>query len=301
MGGSILAASTLAARQANAQARASYDVPEGCPDAGAFEEAVARRAPGIATTSTRVAISGSASTGYDGRLELDGLARDVHGATCEETVEALALAVAMAASEDVVETEPAVPSPPRSPVWSRPAPRAPMPVRPAERSHFVAGAGVGAASAVGPGVSPAIAIFGGLEIAGGSLRAGGSAARSAMITTDQGTASFERWALHVDGCPLSVRAGALHAAPCARLDAGVLRGSGESLENAESKALLWLSASAGGRLGLDLGATWFLEGEARVVVPLLRHAFFVRPRDFVHRVPSLAAEAMISMGYRFSK
>ena len=163
------------------------------------------------------------------------------------------------------------------------------------------GVGLGATSGVGPSLAPGLAIFGGLDIGRQSVRIGVAGARSSAISTDLGTARFTRLALYVDGCPISARSGAFELAPCVRFDGGFLRGSGESLENAESSTLPWLAISAGGRLRVDMTTALFVEGEARAAVPLLRHRFFVRPSDTVYRVPVVTAEAFVSVGHRFSK
>ncbi len=296
---------TNVARAAEYPAAFDYEAPRECPDARAFEAAVAKRAPSAAPQDARVSISGSSSHGYDGQLVVDGHARNVHGATCDETVEALALAVALAAMNEDEDAEPARPERPASPSATEAAPAsgaaATKPPGSERRALGVLGLGFGGASGVGPGLAPEVGIFGGLDIDGGAYRLGVNAARSSELSTIHGTARFERWTLDLDACPIAARSGSFRMAPCGRFDAGILRGVGESVENGESSALLWLSIGAGGRVGLDLTRTFFVEGEARAVVPLLRHGFFVRPNDVIHRVPVLAVEAFVLVGHRFSK
>jgi len=285
----------------------AYEAPPECPKAHVFDAEVDKRAPGTTTTNARVAITGSTRAGYDGRLVLDGRARDVHAATCDETVQALALAVAMAAMDDAAEPpgeEAASPEPKGLPNASparrdETAPNSPSPST--TRPQVLLGLGLGAVSGVGPGLAPGLAIFGGLDLGGRTIRFGIGGARSGAVATNLGSARFTRLGLYVDGCPISLRRAAFELSPCARLDGGVLNGSGESLENAEATALPWLAVSAGGRLVVDVMPAFFLEGEARAGVPLLRHTFFVRPNDRVFRVPLVSAEAFVSVGHRFSK
>ena len=292
-------------------ASAAYDAPPECPSAHVFEAEVERRAPGVAKPEARVAVTGSPKAGYDGRLILDGRVRSVHAETCDEAVQALALAVAMAATEEVPQpsdgedttgepTPVANASPPVASLETRDQTAASAPPR-ATRPQVLVGLGLGATSGVGPGLTPGVAIFGGLDLGGPAIRFGLNGARSGTVATDLGSARFTRVTLHVDGCPVTLHRGAFRVSPCARFDGGVLRGSGESLENAESTALPWLAVSAGARLQLDLTDAVFFEGEARASAPLLRHTFFVRPNDTVYRVPLVTAEAFLSIGHRFSK
>ena len=308
--GSVVAAVMLSAGDllGAEDAATVYEAPPECPKAHVFEAEVEKRSPGTTASNARVAITGSARAGYEGRVILDGQARDIQTATCEEAVQALALAVAMAAIDDAPDAaggDDSLPEPRVLPTASPPpdedqtAANDPSPSVTGPRPLF--GLALGATGGVGPGLAPALAIFGGLDLGGRTIRLGIGGARSGAVATDLGSARFTRVGLYVDGCPISLRRGALELSPCVRLDGGVLRGSGESLENAEATALPWLAASAGGRLLADVTPAFFLEAEARAVAPLLRHTFFVRPNDRVYRMPLVTAEAFISVGHRFSK
>ncbi len=300
----VVIAGAAGSARAEDVARA-YEAPPECPGPQVFAAEVEKRTAGRAPRDARIAITRSAAEGYDGRLVLDGVARDVHAATCGETVQALALAVALAA-EDAVEDEPAPAPAPAAPspapvVESAPDDAAEAPSRVAKRGHALFGLGGGGTSAIGGGLSPELAIFGGVDIDGRSLRAGVSGARTAVLSSSIGTSRLERLTLHVDGCPVSVRAGFFRISPCARLDAGILHGSGDSLENAESRSLVWAALSGGGRAGFDVTDALFVETDARAAFPLVRHEFFVRPNDVVYRVPTVAVELSVSLGYRFPK
>lgn len=301
----VVIAGAAGSARAEDVARA-YEAPPECPGPQVFAAEVEKRTAGRAPRDARIAITRSAVEGYDGQLFLDGVVRDVHAATCAETVQALALAVALAA-EDAVEDEPAPAPAPAAPSPGPVVESAPAdvdeepPSRVAKRGQALFGLGFGGTSAVGSGLSPELAIFGGVDVDGRSLRAGVSGARGAVLSSSIGTSRVERLALYVDGCPVSVRTGLLRLSPCARLDAGFLHGSGESLENAESRTLLWFALSAGGRASFDVTDALFVETDARAAFPLVRHVFFVRPDDVVYRVPTAAVELSVSLGYRFSK
>jgi hypothetical protein len=286
----------------------TYEVPRECPGAESFAAEVAKRtATRRPPRGVQITISRAAG-GYSGRLTLDGLTRDLHAATCSELAQALALAVASAAEDEDDETSPVPPGPARpsavlpfSPVWR--SDEAFVPKTPPERAlELLLGGGIGATSVLGVGVSPELRLFGGIDHGRGwSLRVGGSVVRSAERSTAVGSSRFERWAIQLEGCPATARHASLFISPCGRLTVGALRGMGESVENAESTSLLWLSVATGGRLGIDLGRRVFVEAEAQVVLPLLRHGFYVRPNEVVQRVPVLGVDGSIALGYRFSK
>jgi hypothetical protein len=287
----------LGVHEARAAGGLSYHAPAECPDRHVFVGEVAKRARAQRAAQGAVSIAPSASDGYVGRLVVEGLEREVHAETCAEVVEALALAVALAAEE--VDEASTLPSPTPEVAEAPPAEAAVDP--PSRKTVEVAlGAGLGWTSALGVGVSPELAVFGGIDVSGRSLRLGASFARSSMRSTPLGTARFERWALHLEGCPVTAMPVArVRVAPCARATGGALRGSGETIENAESSSLLWLSAGVRGRLLLELGRSLFAETELGVDVPLFRHGFYVRPNDVVQRVPVLVAEGALSLGCRF--
>lgn len=302
----VVVAGSAGTARAEDVARA-YAAPPECPGPRVFAAEVEKRTSGTAPPDVRITIERSAVEGYDGRLFLDGLVRDVHAATCAETVQALALAVALAA-DDAGEDETA-PAPSASAASSPAlaAERAPAdvaaeaPSRVAKRAEALLGLAFGGTSALAAGLSPELALFGGVDFDGRSLRAGVSGARGAEVSSASGTSRVERLSLHADGCPVSARTGVLRVSPCARLDVGVLRGAGQALENAESRSLLWLAISGGGRAGVDVTDALFVEADARAAVPLLRHTFFVRPSDVVYRVPVATVELSLSVGYRFPK
>lgn len=291
----------------------SYTAPAECPDVDAFRAEVAKRvgadrAIGSVVGRARAVIAGSDGKGYDGTLNLDGRMRSVHAATCDEVVQALALAAALSAEEIVADPPDAAPERQAEPPSVVPPPPRPVVVdrrvepmtSPATSRTFFAGAGLGATGAVGPTVAPELFVFGGLDVDGRSARLALDVARSSDMSTPVGTARFERWSVRADGCPLSVRFG-VRLSPCVRLDGGVLRGFGESIANAESSSFAWLAVGVGAKAELDLGTALFLSGDIQAGFPLLRHGFFVRPNDVVFEVPAVFGEAGLSLGVRFPK
>ncbi|AKV02362.1 hypothetical protein AKJ09_09025 [Labilithrix luteola] len=304
-------ATTAMTKVARAEtAPVSYAAPPECPDVDAFRAEIEKRADaGRVLARAHTSIAKSAEHGYDGTLRIDDRARDVHAATCEEVVQALALAAALAAEEMAAEApmppEPAIS--PVAPVKEVPAPPSaavdrPRPVtrEPENDDGIVLGAGLGATGAVGPTVAPEVFVFGGFELDGRSLRLALDVARSSDMDTVAGTARFERWSARVDGCPLSVRFG-VRLSPCVGFEGGLLRGMGQSISNAEASSLVWLSLGVGGRADLDLTRSLFVAADVQLGFPLLRHGFFVRPSDVVYEVPAVFGQAALSLGYRFSE
>jgi hypothetical protein len=113
-------------------------------------------------------------------------------------------------------------------------------------------------------------------------------------------ARLERLALHVAACPLRFpREAAFGVRPCLDLDAGVLRGSGVSVERARGHTAPWLST------GMQLRAEWSpwgpLELGAMVggVLALSRPRFYFEPDTTAFAADALAIRAGASAGMSF--
>lgn len=331
MGGLVSLATALSAPAALAAPLERYEAPPSCPTREAFEAEVARRTSSPADGAfrhARVRITRAPKDGVDGRLELDGYAREVHGASCREVTQALALALATAldasstadgarqseeeeGARDAAHVPPGASSPkPRAFLdgrWALDAPRereggeTTWATVPDERLWGVVGSALGGTSALGPGVAPEVSVFGGIERLGRSARLYGGFGQSDTLVGETGSAQLARYAVGLEVAPLAFSLGRLRATPLARFDAGVLQGTGRDVESPESHALPWLAVSAGGRLSYELTSAASVGVDARASAPLLHHAFFFRPNDLVYATPALVAEASISLAYRFSK
>jgi hypothetical protein len=114
---------------------------------------------------------------------------------------------------------------------------------------------------------------------------------------ERGGATFSWVDAHADACPWKLGlSGVAGLAPCAGIDAGVLRVSGIEAPNAESVTRPWLSL--GGLLRLELRPTaWFaVEPEAGIGFPLVRDSFYLKPSSTVHEVPALEVHGGLSLG-----
>jgi hypothetical protein len=113
-------------------------------------------------------------------------------------------------------------------------------------------------------------------------------------------ARLERLAMHAVACPLRFpREAALAVRPCVDLDAGVLRGSGESVRGARDHAAPWLST------GVQLRAEWSVWGPLEVgamiggVVALSRPRFYFVPDTTAFQADAAAFRAGASAGVSF--
>ena len=152
----VLAATELVCAGAHADeapVALAYEAPPECPDARAFDAEVAKRAPSANPRDARVAIRGATSLGYDGELVIGGLTRTVHAGTCSETVEALALALALATTDETDEPdETTAPQMPARDHATTPAAPVAGPRRNATRTHAPSSAS-GSAARVGLGLA----------------------------------------------------------------------------------------------------------------------------------------------------
>jgi hypothetical protein len=327
----------LAARAdaGTAGAVSSYRAPAECPDEAAWRTRLqapdgAERASVFGRLEVEIErLGGGVRPPYEGRLrQLDddttGQGRQVRGATCREVFEALALIARlglarMSADPDAspakhAKRDPAPPAGASSWALSEreelELARDPLPgsAEPRRRSGRVRLGG--AALALWGGAARATtAVDVGLAIAARweSLRlqpfvlAGvyGGRERFGVSGTAAG-ARLERLVLHVVACPLRFpRSAALGVRPCVDLDAGMLRGSGVSVEGARGHAAPWLST------GVQLRAEWSpwgpLELSAMVggVVALSRPRFYFVPDTTAFQAEAAALRAGASAGVSF--
>jgi hypothetical protein len=279
-----------------------YRSGEGCPDGAAFIELLRQRSvpAQLAQVGDRidfVVTLGAGPDGGRGRLERQAeqgtvALREVQGKTCEGVADALALSLALtwdpntqppvpevtpSSSEPPAPERDAAPAltaatPPPSPAL--PAVRAPQPepsrnVRIglngsvwslSERTAFFGGSVFGEVrgSRVGAGLRPLI-------------RLSAELAFSPELGNDvQGFIGAAR----VEGCPVRIGSSLLQLRPCTGFDLGMLRVAGGGRAGASSSGF-WAAWSTHGRLSWETGATWGLDVQAGVIVPLTRYELTV--------------------------
>ncbi|HWO11580.1 MAG TPA: hypothetical protein VNN80_18930, partial [Polyangiaceae bacterium] len=313
--------------------------PPECPSHAAWRSALrAHSDPALAPLAERLAIEierqgSAASSTYEGRIRQSGAqpaarGRSVRGATCREVFEALALIgrLGLARGSDAVDpAEPPGRSGARAPnpaplatasgwvLTAReeqdlardpvPEPSSPAPQRESVRLAAAALAFWGGASRATAGADLGLALSArwNSELLQPFVLVGayGGRERFGVSGTSAG-ARLERLALHAVACPLRFpREASVGLRPCVDLDAGVLRGSGVSVDAARGHDALWLST------GLQLRAEWSpwgpLELAAMVggVVALSRPRFYFVPDTTAFQADALAVRAGASAGVSF--
>ncbi len=271
----------------------TYSAPAGCPDADAFFAALAARAPaarvdasdvrefrvtfvddGARTTGTLAVISGD-----------DVTSREVSGATCAETVSALALVAALAVEERasrpavVIRTgRDPVPPPPPPPVSPSPAPR----------WRVAVGSGIEVESGVAPGTILGVPVFVRIDRGtdGPGLRVGLTRSEQDDVIMSAGAAAF-RWTVGwADACPIARRAGRVSGRACAGVEAGVLEGSGTSVDSPATDQRPWVAARARVAVATRIGPVE-LELGANGAAPLVRDRFFIAPATTVNHASAV--------------
>jgi hypothetical protein len=324
----LLASPWARAAPSAANAAGSYRAPAECPNEAAWRAALLSRvgaelAPLAAQLEIEIErLKGDAGPKYEGHVALPdaGTSRDgrrVRGATCGEVFEALTLIARLGLAR--MSSEPSAPAPAPAPApagWTLTAgeelelARDPLPeaigaARETERLRLAV-----SALALWGGASKATAAADlGLALA---LRwssdplqpflligAYGGRERFGVSGTTAG-ARLERLAIHAVACPLRFpRDAAIGVRPCVDLDAGVLRGSGESVQGARDHTAPWLST------GVQLRAEWSVWGPLELgamiggVVALSRPRFYFVPDTTAFQADAAAFRAGASAGVSF--
>ncbi|MBS2015214.1 MAG: hypothetical protein JST00_20160 [Deltaproteobacteria bacterium] len=310
-----------------------YRAPEGCPDVDALRRAVVKRAHRrgnarhLAGTRLVVRVTDEGSAGMLAMLTIvdrDGSSRErrVPGRTCEETIEATALVLALVLDGDAEDEEPVAATPP-TPATPEAAPPPPVPaippramrppdatLRPAtpRRESLVrTGGGVGLSSEVGPSLAPRAQLFVEMDLGRGSPAAARLGATAALGSSDlpEGRAGEQRYLL-VTGeavvCPWSFRIGperSLRLLPCVGLALGAHRGATSGVPQATSETSLWIAPSVGGRGRLRIAEGWSIELGVDATAPLRRTRFFLAPSTTLFRPSPLAIRADLALTYDF--
>jgi len=285
----LFAAAPVAAETAPEQIQLVYAAPTGCPDAEAFFAGIHARANAVRADhgerTFHVTITTDEDTTVRGRLVVEGsdgsTTREVYGATCAETVSALALVAALAIEERATRDAP------------RPGPR-PVVAPAREPWHVAAGAGIGLYSGVAPTAAYGVPVFVAANHRHARFRIGFARTERVDAVVATGTTDF-RWTIgRVQACPFAFAIDRFEAAPCAGFEAGILDGRGTQVAMPASDTRPWLAPEAVLRLGVHLGPA-ALELEGLVGVPLVRDRFFIAPSTTVHQVPALTTGASASL------
>jgi hypothetical protein len=92
---------------------------------------------------------------------------------------------------------------------------------------------------------------------------------------------------------------ALALAPCADVDAGALRVTGDGVPNPTAQTRPWFAAGGLARLELPVGELAMIDAQAGVAAPLVRDTFYFLPATDAFRPPAIVGWAGIGMGARF--
>lgn len=302
----------------------SYQAPAECPSHAAWRAALhSTVAVELASLADRLAVEiervgGDSSAAYEGRIRQDEAAissaeRSVRGATCREVFEALTLIARLGLAR--LSSEPSTPA--QAPLdWTLTAEDE------VDLARDPSPEGVGSAREPGS-----------LRLAGAALALWGGAAR-ATFGVDLGLALTARWAsdglqplllvgayggrerfgvsgtsagaelervaLQAVACPLRFpRETSIGVRPCVDVDAGVLHGSGVSVEGARGRTAPWVST------GVQIRLEWSPWGPVELgamiggVVALTRPRFYFAPDTTAFQSDAAAIRAGASAGVSF--
>jgi hypothetical protein len=285
----------------------SYTAPAGCSTRAAFVQELGLRSARVrvveaAERTPRFVVElvdrGAQVVGQLRLIEPDGseTARAVSGATCDEVVPALALIAAVLVDPESL-TRQAEATPARPPSRATPPHPEPSPWR----FRPTLAAGLGLASAVGPGLSLGALFELGLESEHAGKR--GPAAAVALMrttsptrTTRAGDAYFTATLARLALCPLRwPSAGPVFLSPCAAFEAGSLRAEPSRTLGKQPVSVLWLAADPALSLEYRPLPVLSLGLDALGVFPLERDHFVFRPSSA--GAPNISAFSVPSAGF----
>ena len=278
--------------------------------------------------------------GYRGELtsiDANGArgSREMLGASCDEVLGALGLVLALTVDPTGPATGPVHEVPPRaqaspsdlpprpgdlpSPPSAAPASAPPSSsgshaegatpdARPWHPAHgsLAAGGGAVTSGGVGPGAMLGGTIFAEVGLPARSpwqpaVRIGAQRASSSTVHAGaSGAARFTWTVATLDACPLRWSRGRFSLSPCARVDAGVLAGSGSSIARPRDDSRLWLDAGAVARGEWAFAPPLFLGADAAALVAITRPRFhFDVPDVTVDQAAAVGVTASAHFGGRF--
>lgn len=259
-------------------ARVRFDVQAPCTDARDFARRVGERTPRVLPSEdpsadvVEVAVQGAAGTfrvtpaGGEPSSE-----RRLDGASCEEVVDALSLAVALTYDPEAtikprpppapVTTSAATAPPPRVP----PPPPAPPPAPPPLRASV----GLLATAAAARRLPIGVLAFTDLATRRSSVRLAFGLRHVGVDVTGR-SADFT-WALLVpDVCPWRFTSEPVEVSPCLGLAMGIVDAQPRDIAGASSFTRAWIAPKPALRVRLALGASAALEAQLALEVPLVR-------------------------------
>jgi hypothetical protein len=292
--------------------RLEYDAARSCPSRDTFVGALRARTGGFeltladprATTYRVTLRSGDESTGRVESRDASGapIVQELHGTTCGEVADALALVVALeldARAADAAVPPSSLASSPASAPRELPSDR-PVGLTP-RTSRWAISSTVGF-GVTGPFVGPEAFLETALVPAAGDhgfsvlfeARLGASFTWSRIGDSFGDVAQFARTSALLDLCPLRLASGRLVASACARGEAGTLAASGGSLQTTRP-------SFAGGALVVAHWTLWdpvFVQLEGGAVVPFA-HDRFLLDGFVVYPVSPVDALGTVAVGARF--
>jgi hypothetical protein len=298
-----------------------YSAPAQCPNEEWFYADVLGRIP-----RARRAAPGEAARRFDVTVVIETgksraalefvdaegrrVQRDLEADDCAEVVAGIAVVTALAIDPRLAELDRAAPESSKPPPARERAPREEPPSETprARRSwSWSLGAHAGAVSDVAPVWVPSIAVFSELLPSDAALTA-----RLALGLADSGElerdgARLRFWLLHggAELCPFtSDFASRFRLLPCAGIEVGAVHAEGLAsprLAEPSGTTDLWLAATFGPALELDLGGAFFLELQGKLRLPLLRRTYVLeRPPAVAYETPALGFGVFLGLGLRLA-
>jgi hypothetical protein len=273
-----------------------FEVEAPCADAARFAKSVTDRTPRIAPTDARdVDLVEVHIAGTEGSFRIvtpHGDAsepRTLSGATCDELVSALGLAVALAFDPDATD-KPAPPPPAPKPAPVRPPVPPPVPATPAAAPSTTLAIGVQGTLAIVSRLPLGGFAFGELLSRRASVRlAFGAQHATADVATR--SAGFTWGLLVPDVCPVRLKAPALELSPCLGVEIGVVEAEPHGIPDATSFTHAWIAPKPIVRARLAVAKTFAVEVQIAAAIPLARRRYTfggVTAYEVAPVVPSLA-------------
>lgn len=279
----VLAAMTASPRALAAEpaTRVRFDVRAPCSDAKDFARRVGERTGRVTESDGAqgdlVEVTVGTATPAEGTFRVTPAGgepsseRRMEGASCEEVVDALSLAVALTYDPEATFTPRPVAKPTAAPVPPppRPAPAAPPPTPPPPPLPFRASMGVLATAAAARRLPLGLLAFTDVSTRRSSARLAFGLQRAKVDV--RGLSADFTWALIVpDVCPWRFGSGPLELSPCVGLAMGVVDAQPREISGAESFTRAWIAPKPALRMRMAVGASVALEAQLALEVPLVR-------------------------------
>ncbi len=169
---------------------------------------------------------------------------------------------------------------------------------------FRLSAGAGAASGLGPRLTPMMHV--GLEVGSTSARLFAPSARATFQRSPTQTAGvglsaaeFTATGGRLEVCPLRLSAARVSATACALGELDSLYARGSQIEPAREGAALSVAVGTSVMARWDVTRLVFVDAAAGLRTNLTSHRFFVRPDTTVYELPSVGGMVQGGLGVRF--